>query len=247
MTSHRKILGKFPAFALALILTAGCSTAYKAKPLPFRVPSSYANAVEVGGATVAAQAYADPKSAREAFGFDIRGAGMLPVQVIFDNQGPHSLKIIPQQTFLEDDKGNLWPILEEQFAYERATRYSQTKQIFKEGAYAGFLGATAGALIGAAVGIVAGGGVGEALGKGAALGAAAGAALGGAKGYASDESPRRIVNDLNNKSLENRPVKPNNLAYGFIFFPGEAPSAKSLRIQLSELDTGKVYLVQFPL
>ncbi len=230
-----------------VFLTAGCGTAYKAKPLPFRAPSSYANSLEVGGATLAAQAYADREKAREAFGFDIRGAGMLPVQVIFDNQGPHALKIVPEQTFLEDESGNLWPILEEHFAYDRATKYAQTQQIFKEGAYAGFLGATAGAIIGAAIGIVAGEGVGSALGKGAALGAAAGATLGGAKGFASDDARREIISDLNKKSLDNKAVKPGSLAFGFIFFPGEAPSAKKLRLRLKEVDTGKEYQIQFPL
>jgi hypothetical protein len=114
-----------------LVFINACGTTYKAKPLPFRAPSSYENSVEVGGAEVAAQAYADPKNASESFGFDIRGAGMLPVQVIFDNQGPHSLKIIPEQTFLQDGQGNLWPVLEDQMAYERATKYSKTKNIFK--------------------------------------------------------------------------------------------------------------------
>ena len=79
--------------------------------------------------------------------------------------------------------------------------------------------------LGAAIGIVAGEGVGSALGKGAALGAAAGATLGGAKGFASDDARREIVNDLNKKSLENKAIKPGSLAFGFIFFPGEAPSA----------------------
>ena len=242
-----RYLRKAVLIAIVLALITGCGTSYKAKPLPFRVPSSYENSVEVGGATIAAYGYANAQEAKETFGFDIRGAGMLPVQIIFDNQGPHSLKIVPEQTFLQDEKGNLWPILEDQMAYERATRYAQTKQIFKEGAYAGFLGATAGAIIGAAVGIVAGQGVGSALGKGAALGAAAGATLGGAKGYTSDQAPRAIINDLNQKSLENRAIKPNSLAFGFIFFPGEAPSAKLLRLQLMEVDTGKGYLIQFPL
>jgi hypothetical protein len=228
-------------------LAACCGTAYKAKPLPFRAPSSYANSLEVGGATLAAQAYADREKAKEAFGFDIRGAGMLPVQVIFDNPGPHALKIVPEQTFLEDESGNLWPILEEHFAYDRATKYAQTRQIFKEGAYAGFLGATAGAIIGAAIGIVTGEGVGSALGKGAALGAAAGATLGGAKGFASDDARREIISDLNKKSLDNKAVKPGSLAFGFIFFPGEASSAKKLRLRLKEIDTGKEYQIQFPL
>jgi len=232
---------------LTLIFTASCATAYKAKPLPFKAPSSYQNAIEVSGAVVAAQAFADPKKTEEAFGFDIRGAGMLPVQVVFDNQGPHSLKIVAEQTFLEDGVGNLWPILADKIAYERATKYAQTKEIFKEGAYSGFLGATAGAIIGAAVGIVTGQGIGSAIGKGAAVGAAAGATFGGAKGLASDDARREIINDLNRKSLENKAVNPRNLAHGFIFFPGEAPSAKQLRLQLIEVDTGQVHLLKFNL
>ena len=121
------------------------------------------------------------------------------------------------------------------------------KEGIKEGTYSGFLGATAGAIIGAAVGIVTGQGIGSAIGKGAAVGAAAGATLGGAKGFASDDARREIINDLNRKSLENKAVNPHNLAHGFIFFPGEAPSAKQLRLQLIEVDAGKVHLLKFNL
>ncbi len=233
---------------IILVVTTACATSYKAKPLPFRLPGSYENVVEVGGALVAARAYADPNKAKEAFGFDIRGAGMLPVQVVFDNQGPYSLKINPQQTFLEDEAGNVWPILAEQTAYERATKYAQTKQIFKEGAYHGFLGATAGAIIGAAIGIVSGENVAVAAGKGATIGAATGATLGGVKGFASsDEARRTIINDLNQKSLDNKAVNSKSIAYGFLFFPGEAPSAKQLRLQLIEVETGKVHVLKFNL
>ncbi len=241
-----RIRGLFLA-ALVVVSAVSCATAYKAKPLPFRAPSSYPNAVEVSGAVIAAQAFADPQKAEEAFGFDVRGAGMLPVQVIFDNQGPHSLKIVAQQTFLEDETGNLWSILSDKMAYDRATKYAQTKEVFREGAYSGFLGATAGAIIGAAIGIVSGHDVGGAIGKGAAVGAAAGATMGGAKGLASDDARREIVSDLNQKSLENKAVNPRTLAHGFIFFPGEAPSAKQLRLQLIEVDSGKVFVVKFNL
>jgi hypothetical protein len=233
--------------ATIFIIATACATSYKTKPLPFKLPGSYENAVEVEGALVAAQAYADPKRAKEAFGFDVRGAGMLPVQVVFDNQGPHSLRINPQQTFLEDEVGNLWPILAEQTAYERTTKYAHTKQIFKEGAYGGFLGATAGAIVGAAVGVVAGENVAVTAAKGAAVGAAAGSTLGGVKGYTSDEAQRAIINDLHQKSLENKAVNSKSIAYGFLFFPGEAPSAKLLRMQIVEVETGKVHVLNFKL
>jgi hypothetical protein len=233
---------------LVLLLgVGGCSTAYQAKPLPFKVPSAYANAQQVAGATIAAEAFADSKKAQEAFGFDVRGAGFLPVEVVFDNQGSHPLEINGSQTFLEDAQGNLWPLLDRNTAYERATKYSKTKEIFKEGAYHGFLGAAAGALIGAAVGIVSRQNVAITTGQGAAVGAAAGATLGGAKGYFSDEARETITDDLRQKSLQNKPVEPKNLAYGFLFFPGEATSVKELRLQLREADTGQVHVVTFSL
>jgi hypothetical protein len=93
-----------------MLFSAGCSSTYQAKPLPFKSPSSFENVTEVDGAQVAAKAFADPAEAKEAFGFDIRSAGMLPVQVIFDHQGSHPLEINGQQTFLEDKNGNIWPI-----------------------------------------------------------------------------------------------------------------------------------------
>ena len=241
-------MGYFSILIVSTLVIFGtaCSTAYKAKPLPFRAPGSYANAVEVAGAVVAAEAFADPKKAQEAFGFNIRAAGFLPVEVAFDNLGSHPLKIVAEQTFLEDAMGNLWPILADKFAYDRATKYAQTKQIFEEGAYSGFLGATAGAIIGAAIGIVSGQGVGTAAGRGAALGAAAGATIGGVKGYTEDEARRAIVNDLHQKSLGNKSIS-KGLSFGFLFFPGEARSAKHLRLQLMEADTGRLHVLKFAL
>ena len=235
----------FPVISIIVVMVffAGCATSYKAKPLPFKSASSYGNAVEIAGATVGAESFSDPAKAKEAFGFDIRGAGMLPVQVVFDNQGPHSLEINGQQTFLEDEKGNLWPILSTKIAYERATKYSKTKNVFKEGAYSGFLGAAAGTLIGAAIGIVSGGDVTRSMGEGAAVGAAAGATLGGMSGLDSEDARRSITSDLREKSLQNREVEPKSLAHGILFFPGEAGTAKQIRLQIVEKDTGRVHVL----
>jgi len=233
-------------FLLAFILAA-CSTAYKAKPLPFKTPGSYHNSQRALGAVIAAKAYADPKEARETFGFNIREAGMLPVQVVFDNQNSNTLEIDPTQTFLEDNDNNLWPILEKNFAYERATKYAQTNKIFKEGAYNAFLGATAGALIGAAVGVVSGEDVAAAAGKGAAAGAAAGGVMGGAGAYGSNDAAKAITNDLRQKSLQTKSIEPNGLAHGIIFFPGEAKSVKQLRLKIIDVHTGSSYILFFDL
>ena len=234
--------------ATAVTIMAACATEYKAKPLPFQLPTSYPNATQVAGATVAAQAYMDRSEAEQLFGFDIRGAGITPVQVAFDNAGKSPLKINPGQTFLEDKDGQLWPILENRFAYERVTKYAQTHEIFNEGAYTAFLGGVAGALVGAAVGIVSGQDVAANIGKGAAVGAAGGAVLGGASGAASaDAARRKVMDDFRDKSLENKAVDPGDLAYGFLFFPGEAQSAQKLRLQLIEEDTGERYTVNLTL
>jgi len=174
------------------ITLAACGRTYQAKPLSFRPPSAYPNALSVMGVTVGAKAFTDAETAGEAFGFDIRGSGLLPVQVVFHNESSHPLEINAAQSYLEDDGGNLWPLLARQVAYERVSTFSKTREVFSEGAKAGFFGAAAGALIGSAVGIVAGQNVLEAAGKGAAVGAAAGGTLGGIKGYTSDDARREI-------------------------------------------------------
>lgn len=234
-------------FAVAAMVLVGCATSYNAKPLPFKSPAAFANRTQVSGAQIGAKAFVDSVETTEAFGFDILGAGMLPVQIVFDHQGEHPLEINSGQTFLEDNKGNLWQLLEREMAYKRATKYAQTKQIFKKGAYTGLLGAAAGTLIGAAVGIVTGEDVAASAGKGAAVGAAAGATLGGAEGYASQDARREITRDLQSKTMQNKAVQPKSLAHGFLFFPGEAEKVTKLRLQLKETDTGKVHNLVMPL
>lgn len=232
-------------YVVFLLMTlAACATTYKATPLSFKSPEKYPNAQKVAGATVGSVAFVDEGEAKDAFGFDVRGAGMLPVQVVFDNQGTHPLAINPAQTFLEDGDGNLWPVLSSDLAYERAARYTRTKEVFREGAYHGFLGAAAGAVIGAAIGIVTGDNVAGTIGKGAAVGGAAGATLGGVKGYVtSDDARRAVVNDLQQKSLQAKTIAPGDLAFGFIFFPGEVQAATQLRLQVIERDTGVAHVL----
>jgi hypothetical protein len=86
--------------------------------------------------------------------------------------------------------------------------------------------------------------VGEAIGKGAAVGAAAGATLGGAEGYTSGDARRQIISDLRDKSLQNKAIMPETLAHGILFFPGEAQSAKLLRLKLIDPDSGASHLLQ---
>lgn len=230
---------------LCLIIAAGCATTYKATPLPFKAPETIPNAINVNGLIMAARAFDDVREAQKAFGFDVIGAGLLPVQVIFDHQGLQAVEINPDQTFLEDAEQNLWPILSRRMAYERATRFAHAGQIASDSAQKALMGAVAGSIIGAAVGIVTGRGVGEAIGKGAAVGGAAGATLGGLESYDDDRARQKIITDLNEKTLQNQPVAPGTIAQGFLFFPAEARKASRLRLQIVEAPSAAARVLQF--
>jgi hypothetical protein len=229
------------AVTAVLLAALSACTFYESREVAFRPPDLMANVQTLGGTRVAAEAYDDKGVAKDAFGFDIRGAGLLPVQVVFDNRGPERFEVVPEQTFLVDANGGYWNLLDRKTAYQRVEASSEYGSIVKGGAQSGLWGAAAGALAGAAIGILTGENVGEFAGKGAALGAAGGAIYGGAKEGTSVEPGRQIARDLANKDLENRIVEPGNLNRGFLFFPGEAPSAAQLRLQLRDVTSGQTF------
>ena len=237
------------AWIVVIVLAAftmSCSK-YERQVVPFQLPSALPNATEVSGATIAAKAFSNKKDAEAAFGFDILDSGVYPIQVVFDNRGTHPLEVVPNQTFLTDVDNKTWPILDQGLAYQRISEKTEYGKVAPEAAKAGLLGGAAGAILGAAIGIVSGMPVGQYAARGAAAGAAVGATFGGAKGLNDPDVNRQIREDLQQRSLENRAIKPTELAYGFIFFPGEAKKGKDLRMLVKETDTGKTYVVNFPL
>ena len=223
-----------------LVFFMGCAS-YETRVVPFKMPAAYPNATEVAGAVLAAQSYGDKKEAEAAFGFDIVGTGIMPVRVIFDNKGNHPIDIVASQTFLVDVENNLWPVLEEKLAYDRINKKTELGKVVPEAAKYGGLMGVAGGIVGAAIGIVSGHNVADAAMKGAALGAAAGITMGGSKGLSDTDVQARIRTDLEKRSLENRSIRPGEIAHGFIFFPGESKKAIELRLQIKEVDTGKTY------
>ena len=234
MNPNASIWRRSAAALLALLLATvqvGCAT-YGERVAPVPLPAGQADAVDVAGAQVLGTAFVAPDAAREAFGFDIRGAGLLPVQVVVDNSSGERLLIQPEQTFLVDAAGNAWPLLAADRAAERVRQSVAAGESIRSGARTSLLTALAGAVAGAAIGIVGGGGVGESAGKGAAAGAAIGAIGAGAQRYG--EVGRDIQDDLRQNSLQNRVLRPGELAHGYLFFPGrdEATSARTLRLAL---------------
>ncbi len=235
------------ACSLILFLPLASCTRYRSQEVSFQHPSAYPGMQVVAGAQVAAEDYADRAAAKEAFGFDIRGVGILPVQVVIDNSGSHPLTIVPDQTFLIDEQGRFWNMLERRTAYQRVESSTEYARIAGGAGRRSILGAAGGALVGAALGVLSGENVGTAVTKGAAVGAAGGAILGGVEAGTSPEAERQIAHDLAGKELENRSIEQGSLARGFLFFPGEAESAGQLRLQLKEKDTGNLHTALLPL
>jgi hypothetical protein len=229
----------------AVLVGLGC-TGYEYKPVPFKSAEAYPNHQVVFGAVIAAKAWTDNAEAASAFGFNIRGAGLTPVQVVVDNKGPNSLTIVPDQTLLVDSEKNMWNLLPAEVAYERIDRNVAVSRMGGKGAKTAVLGGIAGGILGAAVGIVAGGDVGEAAMRGAAAGAAVGAVKGGYEGLEDPRSKQVIADDLRTKGLKDKPMKPYEISHGFLFFPGEIKDASLLRLKIKNMNSGQVQILELP-
>jgi len=191
--------------------------------------------VDEGGLKIAARAFTDIEEAQTTYGFDIRKAGILPLQLTFQNDSAMQVTVNPEQTFLVDDQQNAWPILSKEKTYERTRKYVDIGETAKGAAKPALLLGAAGAVAGAAIGIISGNNVGESMGQGAVIGAAAGSIMGGSDAYA--KTGKRVRQDLAEKTMRNKPIPPGQIAYGSLFFPGtigsEAQSAKELRLSLT--------------
>lgn len=230
-----------------LLVLSGCAS-YQSRYTPFRPPEAYPNHSEVAGVSLGCQAYPDRRQAKRAFGFDIRKAGLLPVQLVLLNRGGQTVEIDNSQTFLVDEEGNLWPVVPNSVAFQRMEQFSEFSSFFGRGAAKGaFLGAAGGGILATALGIVSGNSVASYLGKGAAVGAAGGAVVGASSEAGSPKREYMISEDLRQKGLEGKTIPDQYLAQGFLFFPGEAKSAKELRLLWHEKESGELRRANLPL
>jgi len=233
-----------------LIITvhlAACAT-YESRSVSFRPPQDYANYKDSFGLMVGAESFADVKQAEEAFGFDIRSVGLLPVQVVIENKTGQGVEVVSGQTFLIDDTNRYWKILTNREAVDRVQKATEGGAIAGGAGKGAVLGASAGALLGLAVGIVSGRNVGSAVVKGGVLGGAGGAVIGGAS-KAGDDGQReaKIAADIREKGVEGKVMSADALASGFIFFPGEISSVKELRLQVRFRGDGRLQTLNLKL
>ncbi|MBC7963479.1 MAG: glycine zipper family protein [Steroidobacteraceae bacterium] len=219
---------------------SACAT-YESRSVSFRPPQEYANYQDADGLMVGAEPFADKKQAEEAFGFDIRAAGVLPVQIVMDNRSGQGVEVVTGQTFLVDGSNRYWKLLSNREAAERVQKATDAGAIAGGAGKGAAWGAAAGAILGLALGIVSGRNAGVSAVKGGVLGGAGGAVIGGAS-KAGDDHQRdyNIVDDVRDKGMEGKVMASDNLASGFIFFPGEAESVKDLRLQIKYRNSGVV-------
>ncbi|MFC1844365.1 glycine zipper family protein [Thermodesulfobacteriota bacterium] len=237
---------KYSVVLFALLLGLFSCTTYKTQYVGFRPAADYPNNVFAGGVTVGAEAFADRAAAKEAFGFDVKKAGLLPVQVVMDNRSGDTVQIMLDQTFLVDNNNRYWNLISNRAAVERVTKATQSGEILGGAAKGAGWGAATGAVLGAAFGVLTGESIADAAGKGAAVGAAGGAVYGGAQKGTDPKQPRTIAGDLRDKGLEGKIIPEQSLANGFLFFPAEAQSARELRLQIRANRSGNLYTLSLP-
>jgi hypothetical protein len=231
LTRSRKWYHAIIVLLPSLFILASCASyGHRVSPVP--LPRTQPEHLAVDGVEMLAVAYLDKKIAEKRFGFDVRGSGLLPIQLVIDNGSTQKMSINSGQTFLIDQIGQAWPLLSAEEAYQRVKGHVEMGETAKGTVKPAVLLGAAGALAGFAVGILTGEDIGESVGKGAVLGGTVGALAGGTAAYAT--APEKIRTDLAQRTLRNRPVEPGQLAYGFLFFPGreEAASVQQLRLAI---------------
>lgn len=231
----------FIAFLFCLLFIMACSKAFVAKPVRFKMPSVYGNAVRMDKTIAGAEVFNNSSADKIIFGFDIHGAGMLPVQVVFENTGYVDYTVVVDQTFLEEINGNMWEALSGDIAKARATQHAQDKKALKEAGKKGVIAAAIGAVTGAIIGTLTRDSIGKSAGTGAAVGAGTGAIYGAVKALEKNDEEQKSLKNYKNTLIEHKPVRAGCITRGFLFFPGEAKKPKYLWLTIREALGGKTY------
>lgn len=227
---------------LPLILAAAVLAwfAYGTRTPSLPQPEPDAGRVELAGTRVAASALEDPDEARRAFGFDIRGAGLLPVKVVIENRGTHAARLNPPQTFLIDGQGLAWPLLTADQARGRlAETLGEGKKPKLEPGARQWIEA-APILTGFALDVFI-------QGEPGAAASVRSDWLGRLLGEERESPEQRSRRDLLSRFLSNPPLPAGNTAVAWLFFPGrdEVRGAETLRLAVEA--EGRVQLARIPL
>ncbi|MDR1487779.1 MAG: hypothetical protein LBT62_07315 [Deltaproteobacteria bacterium] len=219
------------AASLVLALAAvSCAPRYEFKPVPLLPMSSYPSQVSLPEAKVGAKVFYDTAELKQVFGFNLKDAGVIPVQVLVDNQSQNSITIL--QAILTDAEGQLWEVLPANVVYQRLEEHTSGGSTLGQGARRTFLWSLAAGALGAAVGVVTGTDVGAAAGKGAAVGAAIGVASTIAGAGLDGDKPEELERDFGERSFDHATIEPGQSSHGLLYFPTEAKDPKGLTLSV---------------
>lgn len=228
---------------LSCLFLLACAAKHEYRAQPIRSVDSYFNHLEIHDVFLAAEAIYDDKLLEERFGYNLKKAGVIPVNLLVDNRGEEVTLILPGVT-LTDAKGQSWDILPQNVVVNRIGDYTSGVTA-EQGLGRTAKGALVGAILGAAIGVATGTSVGEAAGKGAAVGGAigVGSAVLGAGG---EDSTAEVARDYSSLALNHSAVEPGENTHGLLYFPAEAdrPTRLNLKVKIGE---GKTQTIGLPL
>jgi hypothetical protein len=194
--------------------------------------TSYPGQAILDNLRVGAVAFYDSAELREVFGFDLKQAGVVPIQLRLQNEGATSVTILEGST-VQDEAGLIWEILPSEVVYDRINKYTSGSLSGSDGVKRTALWGLAGAIVGAAAGIASGSNVGEAVGKGAAIGAAAGASSSVLGLGTTQDTSAEVQRDFSARSLNHNTIDPGVDTSGFLYFPSEMKRPKVLSLKFS--------------
>lgn len=79
--------------------------------LAIRPPQDFPSYQNVSGVMIGGESHDDQKKAEKLFGFDIRGAGILPVQLVLDNRSGQGIEVVMDQVLLVAGGDERWKSL----------------------------------------------------------------------------------------------------------------------------------------
>lgn len=189
---------------------------------------------------IALRALESPDAGQRAFGFDIRGAGLLPIRLAIANQGSSVARIDAPQTFLIDRRGLAWPLLTLDQATARLKTAGGIGQARESDARPWTRAPET--LTGFALDVVPRNGTDPAGTQSGGLGAWFG--LGGGAPLPLET---RVRNDLMGRFPRNPNLTPGQTADGYLLFPGQTGEAQGiLSIRLGVALDGRVRVLEIP-
>lgn len=99
-------------------LMAACAAGENGAP-SIRPPQEFINYQNASGVMIGGEAHGDQKMAESLFGFDILGAGILPVQLVLDNRSGQGVEVVANRTYLVARGDERWKPLQNTEALAR--------------------------------------------------------------------------------------------------------------------------------